>query len=525
MQSILVKNLKSISDSGNIAIKPITIFVGANSSGKSSLLRIFPLLKQTFENRLREPLLWNGGYVDFGSFKDVLADNTNADSMTLGFTFKSIRMPRPFHGNKHDFKIEIGLSKAQVGGLSYVSSINLTIDDDDKITISIGQNHQIVSLNVNKTDIFVNQRDLISTESGRLLPFIIAKNEVEKRPGFLVRPYWRYPSMGYLFEKRLISLINSKFSKKSGFESKQDTINSINYVPRSEFREHLAQRQVAGTTFRRSILSTACTSDDNLNEVRDVWLSGTLNFLFLLFNEILCANAKNIEYVTPLRIIADRFYRLQGLAVDTIDPLGRNLAVFIDNLSKEKHDRFTNWTMEHLGFSVRANQDMRHITLEITEDSSGIYHNLIDAGFGYSQILPIAIQLWHSSERQKVNYRINARNQWPENAQLKIVAMEQPELHLHPTLQAKLAEAFVSSIERAKANNIELRLVIETHSETIINRIGYQIRNRAIDSNDVNIVLFEKKPSSAVTSVREVRYDDKGYLVDWPYGFFLPKED
>ena len=72
MNSIQVKNLRSLTDTGKIDVKKINILVGTNSSGKSTFLRIFPLLKQSFNKKINGPILWCGDdddYVDFGSFE------------------------------------------------------------------------------------------------------------------------------------------------------------------------------------------------------------------------------------------------------------------------------------------------------------------------------------------------------------------------------------------------------------------------------------------------------------------------
>ena len=50
MQSVGIKNLRILEDTGFIDIKPITLLLGANSSGKSTFLRFFPLIKQSVEN-------------------------------------------------------------------------------------------------------------------------------------------------------------------------------------------------------------------------------------------------------------------------------------------------------------------------------------------------------------------------------------------------------------------------------------------------------------------------------------------
>ena len=67
MDSIRVERLRCLAYTGDIKIKPLTILLGQNSSGKSSFLRVFPLLKQSIESRTSGPILWSGRLVDFGN--------------------------------------------------------------------------------------------------------------------------------------------------------------------------------------------------------------------------------------------------------------------------------------------------------------------------------------------------------------------------------------------------------------------------------------------------------------------------
>jgi hypothetical protein len=55
----------------------------------------------------------------------------------------------------------------------------------------------------------------------------------------------------------------------------------------------------------------------------------------------------------------------------------------------------------------------------------------------------------------------------------------------------------------------------------MIDRIGYLVANKIVDSKDVNIVLFEK--DNGETQVIESGYDEDGFLLKWPIGFFLPR--
>lgn len=58
MNNIRLINFRNIADSGEIELKPLTILVGKNGSGKSSFLRLFPLLQQSMEVTKRDPFLW-----------------------------------------------------------------------------------------------------------------------------------------------------------------------------------------------------------------------------------------------------------------------------------------------------------------------------------------------------------------------------------------------------------------------------------------------------------------------------------
>ena len=83
-----VKNLRCLTDTGIVPIKPITLLVGRNSSGKSTFLRAFPLLRQSVENARSAPILWyDPRFVDFGSFNDAI--NYKAGERNIGFEFRA----------------------------------------------------------------------------------------------------------------------------------------------------------------------------------------------------------------------------------------------------------------------------------------------------------------------------------------------------------------------------------------------------------------------------------------------------
>ena len=92
--------------------------------------------------------------------------------------------------------------------------------------------------------------------------------------------------------------------------------------------------------------------------------------------------------------------------------------------------------------------------------------------------------------------------------------IEQPELHLHPAFQEKLMKAFVMI-----ATQTNSEIIIETHSETMINELGDLITKKVIEDSKVSILLCEKDDND-YSIVRETSFDSEGYIKKWPIGFF-----
>jgi predicted ATPase len=105
-----------------------------------------------------------------------------------------------------------------------------------------------------------------------------------------------------------------------------------------------------------------------------------------------------------------------------------------------------------------------------------------------------------------------------------LAAIEQPELHLHPNYQAKMADAFIDLLNMTKEARASFQLLVETHSQTIINRIGRRIREGKMNASDVNIVLFNKSIGDAFTEIEQVSFDENGQLTNWPFNFFSPED-
>lgn len=141
--------------------------------------------------------------------------------------------------------------------------------------------------------------------------------------------------------------------------------------------------------------------------------------------------------------------------------------------------------------------DMGKLGHQLRVSSSDVdpLHDLTHVGVGVSQVLPILVMCL-----------LAKRN--------TVLILEQPELHLHPRVQTRLADFFLSMSLLGK------QCLIETHSEYLINRLRFRAASAPHDefSSDVKMYFAEKKDGTS--SFREVKVNEYGAITDWPEGFF-----
>ena len=127
----------------------------------------------------------------------------------------------------------------------------------------------------------------------------------------------------------------------------------------------------------------------------------------------------------------------------------------------------------------------------VAKEQNGI---LIDVGYGVSQIIPVLMEMFR-----------------PGGAQLML--FQQPEVHLHPSAQAALGTLFCRTAAAGR------QLVVETHSDYIIDRILLDVRDKRakLRPDDVSVLYFEREDTGVL--IHSLGIDGEGNVVHAPEGY------
>ncbi|MDR2447354.1 MAG: DUF3696 domain-containing protein [Treponema sp.] len=130
-------------------------------------------------------------------------------------------------------------------------------------------------------------------------------------------------------------------------------------------------------------------------------------------------------------------------------------------------------------------------------------HRPVHVGFGLSYVLPIIVSvLIHSS--QLANGKIKSA----------LLLIENPEAHLHPSGQTRMGELL------ALATSCGVQIIVETHSDHLLNGVRIAVKNKKIPCGDVRCFFFKAENNEAPVTVSRISIDEYGMMDYWPEGFF-----
>lgn len=507
LHSISVENYKAF-EKACIPIKPITIFLGANSVGKSAIIQLLLLLRQTAKENFssyQSPLKLYGEYVNLGSPLNLFRKMDETKPLILEICIDSEYL-------KNNLKSKIDRFVWSVNDVSrYIPVKGLfelskrKIEDKKDFTDYLRSFGRILS-GVG-LDNFKERINYLLEGNANINPsemYLSNNDNILRTYSFLSSLKDKIESNLFSFRFELILRGNELVLKEAIVSSENKRIVSLNRTAdeikvysdfigiKEEENEQLGESFMTTNPIFKCFQYDRKKNKNNTTLVRYMAsiMEDSMSELSSIFTE------DRINYVSPLRAHPKRYYMLDkanvNMSLDTLD--GDAVAEVIKDKSTLK--RKVNGWLKRFELSVDV-EEFKEIIHHLKVKQNGLNLDISDVGFGISQVLPVIIQGFLSSSNSTV-------------------IMEQPEIHLHPKMQADLSDLFINIVSGMS----EKRLVIETHSEYLLKRLRRRIAEKKVITNkDVSICVFHLRDNHEGTYIENLNIGETGFF-NWPKEYY-----
>jgi AAA ATPase domain len=549
LSRIEIENFKGIGTAQVIDLKPITLLFGPNSAGKSTILQSLHYLREILERRNADPdRTIAGGLIDLGGFATLVHGHELSRTIVIKLVLDDVdgfgaeRLPlnsgasltkaefaalpiRYLVGENTDLKdyavvqslgISLSISWSDLLAGPYVSAITVTLDGAEIGTItSPAQSGQAILSRFNF------DHPLLQRYRDADAPI----DPDDEPPG--------HPLADEIFDLSRQMSVSTDVplpDYRVGVQTFFGALPDLSRTMVSDLRD---------PDVKKFELESRTPRVRGLNALLDELMVGPLRLARDYLNAM--------TYIGPLREIPSRKYRprlspdesrwAQGLAAWDLlytDPSGKLLDEVNAWLGGETRLR-TGYRLEKFEFREVPVPSRFHQLFErgLSEDDLGELQDLYvtlgarseialrdfekgiivapgDVGVGISQMIPVIVGCIRNQEG--------------------ILAIEQPELHVHPAIQVGLGDLFIQAVQGNETYaGAGKSLLVETHSEHIMLRLLRRIRETTADelppgavglsSADLAVIYVENADDGV--RFRPLRVDAEGEFVDrWPRGFF-----
>lgn len=430
----------------------LTLLLGPNSSGKSSILKAILALKQTVAaTNESEALATQGEYVDLGTYGDFVY--------------------------KHELKKRVSLGITLVAGASgsTVSVLNGRIRHEAKqirFLITFDHNASIEQPQVYSVEI-------IAKFDGLPEPLSLLIERKKTREG-----YWLSA--------------DAVFSTQPGLELRPHQRKRIRY-----WTKGIAVSHSSRLVFRKTKVNEVVFHDD----LPVTWCQRCLSTLVSILTT-------QVFYIGPIRSSPSRNY-IRTSHLRAVGSRGEYTASVLVNLEKRQRrvtkgssplkDQylFLQTSLEALfpgkTFTPQTIQELVRLEffdIGVSRTTRSRGESIMDVGFGFSQVFPILVQI----------------AVMPKGA---LLVVEQPELHLHPLAQTKLASVFERAAQQGK------RVLVETHSDHLIRGLQLAVsdsqkRSASLENGNVAAIYVA---GDSTTPYRIGFLPNGEFEQAWPEGF------
>lgn len=550
MKCISLSKFKAFNKNQKIQLSDINIFMGANSSGKSSCIQGLLALKQTYESKQSQiGLLLSGKYATLGSFKDVINSNSNSESdlFSIGLCLES-------KNSKEEINDQLEIMWEFCENANLINGVQLK-------RLEIKSQKKIIHLILNDVKEHSHNHEYNLFIDKVLQPQTITLNNlfIDK----ITTPYDKdYNSNLVSFLKEVLEWLSEKKIKQISLEKNKPVISQLSDLNAlldiietdvKKMKSHnkktkamFSQEEIFEISDKINKKIKLQAEEINVNEdiseffIVQLWMilmkknldkkefeliwekyknvkprrnnediskitlplnhfimrnnkkeEENLHLLFKLYNELCKKELESIRYLGPMREMPKSLYKW-NIDVDpeyvgskgeyfpsVLTTIGlKEIETILpgeENSGKETLEDALNSWCEYLDVATEINISSKNsFGMNISVNKSyNASVDIVNVGVGTSQVLPVLIMGLVS----------------PQNS---IIIYEQPELHLHPYSQSRLADFFVAMSKLGK------QFIIETHSEYMLHRFRYHLLKKELKETNIKVNFFDYKPSGTL---------------------------
>ena len=563
LKAITIENFKAIREPVRVEFAPITLLFGANSSGKSTVIKALQFARAVFQMPGADPFdVTATNNLDLGDFRESV--NGQDLSKTIGLTFEielhsPIRVSyelndlydrvaaepeladsMPSEGFAHNISsatIIVRIRYDDLIGAAYVCTYGVTLnhvpfgvieysasEGDARIQLlnychpllieidpqyaHMGYKDQSSAYDAWLKDAGISsgedRAELVGDGSNTALEYFVGRHnqapfegkafpiKINNQKGAVHGPY---RTLSLALGKDIPRWMSNSNPDEMKFQLTSAILSEGLLSPAAALCDLLDSALFLGPL--RSIPARHAGSQHATGEAS--WSSGEASW-----DKIVSAGPDFVSEVNAWLSRPDRLNSGYGVGVVRYRELGLDHPLMIALLEKEDVKLDAREVMlKHIPIRSRVVLIDRVLGLELAAQ---------DVGVGLSQLLPVVVA---ALQRSRSSLLVNDE---------QLVTVEQPELHLHPALQSRVADLFI-----ATAKDRQKVFLLETHSEHLMLRCLRRIRETAkgmlpegfppVAPEDVAVHFVE--PSMDGPRIRRIEIDEEGDFIDeWPGGFF-----
>lgn len=516
---LVIENFKGIGESVEIELKPITLLFGPNSAGKSTVLHALHYAREVFERRNldADQTAAGGKFIDLGGFRNFV------HGRDVG---RAVRFQFDLDLENHDLPAYYTPGGAMTAG-EYETLTNKGEVRSARVSFSIAWSELRASCYVRDYAVVLNGTPLARIEC-----------QSDGRSVFLTDINYRHPVLPRAEALELIAdLAATEGMPSTGPRPIRYSVWAIEQQPD------------ALPEWGRALPLAMLVEPGTVEVASAEMAQATMNFmdsLIALFGQLIVGPGQLLRdwlqafrYLGPIRETPSRGYT----PPKSPDPSRWSSGMAAWDLLTNGHDhlvmRISDWLSRPDRLNTRYSVERRRykrldladpLTLALASgrafdetDAARINLNRLpteaqvvlvsedtkldllpsDVGIGISQVLPVVVAAAWDDDR--------------------LVLIEQPELHVHPRIQAEIGDLFIETAMSGPHNYL-----IETHSEHLILRILRRIRetneekpHNAVSITGADVAVFYVSMEGDRTRLRKIDIDKKGDFVQpWPDDFF-----